>query len=266
MSEAPTGRRLCRSLGADTPWACALAVGLVLLGPVGRAQTPTKTIEERVAALEAEVRRLRAQLSQPRADPGTGGTLPAVLSIVDAATRGASDAGLVLVEFSDYECPFCGRYARDTFPQIDERYVKTGKLRYVFKNFPIEQLHPHALKAAQAAECAGAQGPYWPMHDRLFARQDALSDEALIASASAEGLTISTFMACLGQEVGPRIRQHLEEGRAAGVEGTPTFFLGTPGPDGTVRVTRRLTGALPYMAFEAAIDEALRDADRRNNL
>src|SRR6185436_20936742 len=87
------------------------------------------------------------------------------LTLAGAATKGRASAPLVMLEFSDFECPFCGRYSRETYPQVQREYVDTGKVRYVFRHTPIERIHPQAMKAAEAAECAGTQGKFWEMHD-----------------------------------------------------------------------------------------------------
>jgi protein-disulfide isomerase len=231
-----------------------------LLLPASRAQSRAGTIDDRISALEAEVKSLRDELRQLRA--GTPGVArePAALPITGDATRGSRHAKLVLVELSDYQCPFCGRYAKNTYPLIDQNYVRSGRLQYVFKNFPLEEIHPRALKAAQAAECAGRQGKYWPMHDRLFASQESLDEEGLVRDAMALGITMSAFMECLDGETESHVRKDVEEGRLAGADATPTFFLGTRQPDGTLKILRKLTGAMPYDSFKAALDEALKNS------
>ena len=102
-----------------------------------------------------------------------------VLDITGAPVKGPKDAKVVLVEFSDFQCPFCARFSRDTIPQVQTDYVDTGKIKYVFADFPLETIHPYAFKAAEAAGCAGEQGEFWKMHDHLFANQKALKPEDL---------------------------------------------------------------------------------------
>src|SRR5438876_1044010 len=97
------------------------------------------------------------------------------LSVADAYAKGGAGTRLVLVEFSDFQCPFCARHAKQTLPQIEREYVQTGKLLYVMRNLPLEAIHPDAFRAASAAECAGAQGNYWQMHEKLFGHRQALS-------------------------------------------------------------------------------------------
>jgi protein-disulfide isomerase len=137
--------------------------------------------------------------------------------------------------------------------------VKTGKLRYVVRDFPLEAIHPQAFKAAEAAHCAGDQGKYWEMSERLFANPRALGSAELPNHARAVGLDLAAFQPCLdsGKHAG-HVRRALADGQKAGVRGTPTFFLGVvEGSDAKVKVLRILRGAQPFAGFKAAIDAAL---------
>jgi len=192
---------------------------------------------------------------------GTANSLPSnqSLTVGDNPFKGDKDAKLVLMEFSDYQCPFCARHFRETFPQIEKDYINTGKLRYVFRDFPIESIHREAFKAHEAANCAGEQGKYWEMHDRLFQNQNQLGAAELPKHAEAIGLDLSAFQQCLnsGKQAG-EIRKELEEGQKAGVNGTPTFFLGFQEADGkTIKVLRTILGAQPHPQFNEAIEGAL---------
>lgn len=185
-------------------------------------------------------------------------SLPATVSLRGAALKGRADAKLTLVEFSDFECPFCGRYIRDTFERIAHDYVDTGKVQYAFRNYPLANLHPHAVKASQAAECARQQGKFWDMHTRLFANQQKLGDADLRTTAGAAGVELASYDRCVASESAmTKIRQDQEDGARAGVTGTPFFFLGVAQPDGSIKVMRRVSGAQPYEAFKSAIDALL---------
>jgi protein-disulfide isomerase len=135
--------------------------------------------------------------------------------------------------------------------------VKPGTLRFVVRDFPIESIHPHAFKAAEAAHCAGDQGKYWTMYERLFAHQPTLAD--LPAHAAAVGLDTARFQQCVESgKHADRVRRGLTDGQAAGVRGTPTFFLGILDDSGTkIRVIHSIRGAHPFAAFKSAIDAAL---------
>ena len=137
--------------------------------------------------------------------------------------QGPADAVVTLVEYGDYECPRCGR----AYPIVKAIQRQLGpKLRFVFRNFPLRESHPHAEQAAEAAEAAGAQGKFWEMHDRLFERQFALDGEYLIEYAGDLGLDVARFRNELSSAVyAPRVREDFRSGVTSGVNGTPTFFV-----------------------------------------
>ncbi len=142
-------------------------------------------------------------------------------------------------------------------PQIQKDYVDTGKMKYVFMDFPLP-MHGQAMKASEAALCAGDQDKFWEMHDRLFANQSALNPPALSKHAEALGLDSIQFKECLDsgkQEA--QVKTAMAEGRKAGITGTPGFLLGFVEADGKVRATKKIQGAVSYANFRAAIDEML---------
>jgi protein-disulfide isomerase len=132
-------------------------------------------------------------------------------------------APVTLVEYGDYECPHCKR----AYPIVKEIQRHMGRrLRFVFRNFPLRESHPHAQHAAEAAEAAGAQGKFWEMHDLLFERQFALEDDNLIEYAGDLGLDVVRFRKDLLEGVyAPRVREDFRSGVMSGVNGTPTFFI-----------------------------------------
>ncbi len=218
-----------------------------------------KTGQEAIQKQLGEIKQqfLQAARQQP-ARPPAAQTIDAVVPIGDAPTKGKADAKLVLVEFSDYQCPFCQRHFQSVLPQLDKDYIQTGKLRYVFQDFPLESLHKNAFKAAEAAHCAGDQGKYWEMHDRLFVNQQALAPENLTAHAEAIGLNRDAFQQCLdGGKYTAQVRDSLAAGEQLGVQGTPSFFLGTMTADGKIKAVRVMRGALPYPVFKETIDSLL---------
>ncbi|HXH06900.1 MAG TPA: DsbA family protein [Vicinamibacterales bacterium] len=211
-----------------------------------------RALAERQRALEEQLADLAAALGQP---------LPrseVVLDLTGAPSRGRTDAPVTLVEFSDFQCPFCARHYRETMPLIERDYIRTGKVRYVFRDFPIESLHPQAPRAHEAAHCAGEQQQYWPMFDRLFGDPRRQSPADLLAHADALGLDRDRFRQCL--ESG-RHRATVERGVAeavqAGARGTPTIFLGRSGDGATLRATRVIRGAHPYARFREVIEDLL---------
>ena len=251
---------------------CALRVSLLALliltipSQPGFAESDDlKALRKEIDALKEDQRALRKELQElvnslrERGGPATRDVRDLTIAAGQRPSQGSDTAAVTLVEFSDYQCPFCGRYARETSPQIQRDYVRTGKLKYVFRDFPIESIHPNAFKAAEAAHCAGEQGKYWEMHDRLFANQSALSPAQLVLHGHAVGVDAEPFRQCLDSgKYAAEIRRDLEEGQNMGVRGTPTVFLGLiDAKTGQVKVAKMIVGAQPYARFKEAIDALL---------
>ena len=148
----------------------------------------------------------------------------------DDHIRGPVDAPLTLLEYGDFECPHCGA----AHPIIEEVRARLGpQLRFVYRHFPLSNVHPHAEAAAEAAEAAGAQGRFWEMHDRLFEHQDALEDDDLVTHARLLGLDLEHFVEELGTGVhAPRVRRDFVSGVRSGVNGTPSFYINGVRHDG----------------------------------
>lgn len=254
--------------------AIAIAIAVVTSSPAGaQGQQEIQELRKQIDALAAGQAAIQKQLEEltawmrarPAAPPAAAPTVPSNLTLATsgAPAKGSRTAKVTIIEFSDYQCPFCGRYAQETFAQVERDYVKAGKLQYVFRNLPLESLHPQAFKAHEAALCAGDQGRYWEMHDRLFADQRALDPPSLVGHASAAGLDMAKFKPCLDSGAhAAHIRRDLAEAERIGARGTPTFFIGLTVPgDSTVKVMRVLRGAQPYAAFREAIDSVIAAAN-----
>jgi protein-disulfide isomerase len=139
------------------------------------------------------------------------------VSLDGAQVKGLKTAPVAVIEYSDFQCPYCGRFARDTFPAIDKAYIA---VLFAFRQFPLESIHPHALPAAEAAECAATQGQFWKRHDLTFADQSHLDDAAIEARAKSGGLDGRQFHTCLadaGTSVLPRIKADEQSGAALAV-------------------------------------------------
>ena len=148
--------------------------------------------------------------------------------------QGPADAAVTLVEYGDFECPYCG----GAYPIIKEVEARMGdRLRFVFRNFPISTSHPHAEQAAEAAEAAAGQGRFWQMHDLLFENQRRLRDQDLRAYAEQAGLDLQQFDTELAEHVhAARVREDFMSGVRSGVNGTPTFFINGVRHDGSYEV------------------------------
>ena len=178
------------------------------------------------------------------------------ISLQGATLRGNPKARVVLIEYSDYQCPFCRIAETSIVPQLNKQYVDPGSVQVAFRHAPLDQLHPRATKAAEAALCAGRQGQFWKMHAALFADQRLMDDASLMTRARALELDVSLFGTCLEGAVVNQVKQDSREAEELGLRGTPAFLIGTRVPDGRVRVTHVLVGAQPIEAFQKALDAA----------
>jgi len=165
----------------------------------------------------------------------------------DDPVKGDSNAPVTIIEFSDFECPFCARFFTDTLPQIQAKYIDTGKVKFVYRDFPLS-IHDNAQKAAEAAECAYDQGKFWEYHDLLFENQRSLTITSLKSYASQLSLDQSTFDSCLDSgKNAQEVKDDFQAGVNAGVSGTPAFFVNGVS----------LSGAQPFSAFEQVIEAEL---------
>lgn len=195
---------------------------------------------------EAFLNTLRAQativtfLQPPRLEVSAG----------DSPAKGPEDAPITIIEFSDFQCPFCKRVL-PTLEQVLTTYA--GKVRLVFRDFPLLSIHPRAQRSAEAAQCAREQGKFWEYHDALFANQNQLEDSHLTEYARTLGLDIQSFEQCLASnKYTASVQADLTYGTQLGVSGTPAFFING----------RLLSGAQPFEAFQAIIEEELRLAQQ----
>lgn len=199
------------------------------------------------AAYERAKAQQAQQAQQPQAPPTPAG--PIDVPISESHAIGDPDAPVTIVEYTDYQCPYCSRHFAQTFPRLKEQYIDTGLVYYVFKDFPISSIHPQAVLASEAARCAGDQEAYLGMHDMLFAKQgewNGRNDAATLFSGYAAelGLDTASFDECLtSRQFETAVEADFNEGRSFGIQGTPTFFLNG----------QRLVGAQPLEVFEQMI-------------
>lgn len=181
------------------------------------------------------------------------------VSLDDDAVKGSQDAKVTIIEFSDFQCPYCRSFYTETYKQIDNEYVKTGKVKIAYRDFPLS-FHAAAQKSAEAAECAADQGKFWEMHDKIFEEQAKLGTgtvsygvNELKKWASELGLDAESFNSCLDSgKYASEIQKDISDGTAAGVTGTPAFFVGSQ-DKGYILVA----GAYPYEVFKQLIEQEL---------
>jgi protein-disulfide isomerase len=230
-----------------------------------------KTLKEEVEELKKrqseiieELQKIRDLLEESKRDhPSAPRNI--ALGIDGHPFRGTKGAKLIVMEFSDYQCPFCGRFFSQVYSKIDDEYVKPGKVMYVFRDFPVQSKHPQAFKAAEAAHCAGDQGKYWEMHDLLFTNQKALMVNNLVKYADKLRLDRSAFKKCLDDgKHATQVRESFDEGIKAGVRGTPTFFLGiTDSNAAEMKPIAVIRGAQPHEQFKKILDSLLTGLQRQ---
>jgi len=200
-----------------------------------------------------------SQAPVPQADSG-----PVQVSMDDDPVMGSKNAPLTVIEFSDYECPFCKRSFSDVIPNLKKDYIDTGKVKLVYRDFPLS-FHQNAQKEAEASECARVQGGdavYFKFHDQIFTKTTSngtgLALEQLPVIAKDLGLNVNQFQQCLDSgKYKDEVAKDIADGAAAGVSGTPTWFIGKTTSNGTIDGTR-IVGAQPYAAFKTVIDQQLK--------
>ena len=162
---------------------------------------------------------------------------------------GDPDAPVTIVSFEDYQCPSCGKSFAETFPRLKSDYIDTGKIKYVYRDFPLTNIHPEALSAAEASECADDQGKFWEYHDLLFINQGNLGTQFYASIATTLGLNFEQFAKCMASGKNrEEVQNDFTYGVSVGVSGTPTFFI-----NGI-----KLVGAQPYETFQQIIDAELK--------
>jgi protein-disulfide isomerase len=180
------------------------------------------------------------------------------ISLGDAPSMKKGSPDLVLVEVSDFQCPYCGQGARNVLPLVSQKFVDTGKVELVYLNLPLQR-HPHAFKAAEAAACAGDQKAFWPMSHLLFDHQDALAPAELPQYAEELGLDVAAFQKCLSSgQHGAGIRKEIRLAESLGITGTPAYLLGRRLPDSDkIQILEIVKGLPPYEELDQAITALL---------
>ena len=186
----------------------------------------------------------------PRADQKVS------LPLGDTYAIGRKDAPVTLVEFTDYECPYCSRFHKNTYGQLKKNFVDTGKVRFISRDLPLP-FHKNALKAARASRCAGDQNKYWEARHLLSSNPKKLGDQAIADYAKKLNLDTGKFQTCLAsKKYEAEIAKDISEANRAGITGTPGFVLGKTPKDGTMKGVK-ISGAQPYASFAARINKLL---------
>ncbi|MGS0683304.1 DsbA family protein [Shewanella sp. 125m-7] len=169
---------------------------------------------------------------------------------------GDNKAKLAIIEFSDYQCPYCKRFIDQTFTKLKSNYIDTGKVQYLTRDFPLN-FHPKAKGAAIAANCSLQQNAYWPMRDSLFNNMNQLDDELYLQTATDLSLDMTKFSDCLAdEEMLNKVQQDVAYGSSIGIRGTPSFIVGTIENNQLIN-PRLVVGAQSYETFALLLDELM---------
>ena len=216
-------------------------------------------LEDKIDKLSNDLQNLEdAMLTEPGAAPPQE-QMPTITPD-DDPVLGSADAPITMIEFSDFQCPFCARFYSETLPLIKANFIDTGVVKMVYRDFPIQSIHPNAVPAAVASECADEQGSYWEYHDMLFDNMETwgpLATETALEQfkgyAADLELDVETFSTCLDTgKYMDEVTKDYTDGVAYGVTGTPAFFLGSE-ETGYIQIS----GARPYPEFQFAIEQLL---------
>jgi protein-disulfide isomerase len=246
------------SIGAKL--ASVLALTLFAAAPYARADGMTA---EQAAEMINELKQIRQTLEKmqsPQAAPAPDDKVSYKLS-PGGFSMGDAKAPLVMVEYTDFQCPFCQQFHNTAFAQIKANYIDTGKIRFVSRDFPLD-FHDNARRAATAGRCAAEQGKYWEMRHVMIVNADQLKPDNLVSYAGQVKMDPAKFKGCLDSDkFKAQIDQDIAEGGVAGVQGTPSFVIGHLENDKLSGV--RLVGAMPYAQFDAKIQEMLDQAGKK---
>ncbi|MGP0593274.1 DsbA family protein [Nitrospira sp. T9] len=219
-------------------------------------QNELRDVRKELAEVRKSVSELKGNSNLPRA----AAPLPSVFGNVelnpDDPTLGSQQAKVAIVEFTDYQCPYCAKYHSDTFENLKKEYIDTGKVQYVLRDFPLD-FHVYAKGAAIAANCAGEQDAYWHMNHQLFSNQSELGDGLYQKLAQSLGLNMDQFESCVNShEQVQKVDADVVYGQEIGVNGTPTFFIGRV-ENGELTDPKEVSGTQPLSAFSKIIEPLL---------
>jgi protein-disulfide isomerase len=234
------------------------ALPLALLLPLGaqdaaKDQGITRQQADQILDELRQIRQLleRQQAKAPQAQEEQ--VVKAKVNLEGFAMLGSKEAPLTIVEFTDYQCPFCQRFHTTAFPELKKNYIDTGKVRFYSRDMPLD-FHPDAMRAAEAARCASDQGQFWRLRDVMGANPNKLDMDSLVADVTNLKMDVKAFRACVESEkYKSAVQTDVMEAMKIGANGTPTFVVGKSTPDGVDG--ELMVGAQPYPMFDQKLQE-----------
>ncbi len=240
--------------------ASAMTLALLTAAPYAAADGLTSEQAQEIINELKQIRQTLEKMQSPQAAPAPDDKVSYKLS-PGGFSMGDAKAPLVMVEYTDFQCPFCQQFHNTAFAQIKANYIDTGKIRFVSRDFPLD-FHDNARRAATAGRCAAEQGKYWEMRHVMIVNAEQLKPDNLASYAGQVKMDVAKFRSCLDSDkFKAQIDQDIAEGGVAGVQGTPSFVLGYLENDKLSGV--RLVGAMPYAQFDAKIQEMLEQAGKK---
>lgn len=245
---------------------------LGLSGPAWSASTKEeiKALSVQVEAMQKDLTEIKTLLKQIKTAPSAAARPAAptfkeqVVSNAGSPFMGNADAPITIVEYSDYQCPYCARHYRNVLPQMKTELIDTGQVKFVMRELPLTSIHPNAMNASNAALCAKDQGQYFEMHNLLFENQRVLTIENLKSFAADLGMDTITFDKCLDSNMHQeQINNDIASSRIYGITGTPAFAIGLTDQQDTDKANMKnvIKGAQGYANFKGQVDLLLDSAD-----
>lgn len=242
---------------------CMMIFGFLTMGAaqdkLSSLEKDIENIKQNQKIILEELKAIKTILSRLPLPPPQIDVRGIEIDIAGKPVIGKSVTNLVMIEFTDYQCQFCGRYSRETFPEIKKEYVDSGRIDYVIIDFPLPS-HPLATKAAEATHCAEDQGKFWDMHHQMMADQNSLSN--LLTYANALNLDLAIYEECLSSNRhADKIADDIELAKKMGITGVPGFILASRDPErlSIVKGISVMRGAMPLASFQREIDQALKN-------
>lgn len=210
-----------------------------------------KTQQQQILASLDELKKLLRTRNEPPQIK-----VPETMNVTGEPFMGESKASVAIIEYADFECPFCRRFEHDTFPKIRAAYIGTGKVKFIYRDLPLP-FHPHSMAAARATRCAADQGKLWEMHASLFSDPATLEPSDIDSRAAKLGVDTNKLNACMtSNRFVDVIQQSIADASGMQISGTPTFVIGTL-DHGALSVKKTVVGALPFESFRSVIDSLL---------
>jgi len=232
---------------------------------------PDTDVAEQLAQIRAELKTIRSEMAQQRqaltevhkatvASPVAAAKLqPTTFEVEpgDGPVLGNKNATIWIVEFTDFQCPFCSRYHTQVFPQLKQNYIETNKIQYTVRDYPLG-FHKYAKLAAISTNCAADQNAYWKMRDELFASKGVINETLFTELAEKLGLEMNDFSKCIAEDIrAKKVESDLAYGQRLGIQGTPSFFVGRM-ENGKLVNAQRIIGAQPYSKFAQVVDKLIK--------